>query len=494
MRRSSVRQRVTVTLVGGVAMMMTAAGVSPAAAAPATSGAAAATTICNKKCDGADPADAAGDRTAVTTTIDGRTIALHADDGDDMVWASVADGAAGDEVWLDRSFDGGQGWSSGSKLGDTSVPDGSTGWRTLLYNVDDWANTGVGATRACGKASDGADISCTSWARTTWNAANRREAAATALMAFYNNDTGLFDTTGWWNSANALTAIIDNIQDTNMPSYQYAIATTYDKNRDAQGGNFTNDYLDDTGWWGLAWVDAYDLTGDSRYLDTARADADHMADYWETDKCGGGVWWNTDRHYKNAITNELYLWLNAALHNRIDGDTTYLQRAQDEWNWFSDSGMINSSHLVNDGLDFDTCDNTGAVYTYNQGMILGGLTELHAATGDDGLLDAARQLADASTTDDTLNPGGVLADPGEPGSDGGPDGPSFKGAYARGLGALNSTLSGQPYSSYLSRQADSAYDADRNSFDQYGYHWAGPLDSVDAARQQSAVDLLNAAD
>jgi predicted alpha-1,6-mannanase (GH76 family) len=453
----------------------------------ASSPAAAATAICNRYCDGRDPSLSTQDRQPVSASVSSRSIVLHFDDADAMAWASIDKGAAGDTVWLDRSMDGGRTWADGSKLGATSVPGGGTGWRTQMYNVDDWNNQGVGALRACGQV--GGSIACTSWARSTWNAGSRSTAAATALMMSYDRTTKQFGGNGWWTSANALTAIIDNARVSGMGSYTYAIAETYDKNIGAQGGNFTNGYLDDTGWWGLAWVDAYDMTGDSRYLTTARADADHMYANWNS-TCGGGVRWSTDGEYKNAITNELFLQLTAALHNRIPGDTTYLNRAKTEWSWFQGSGMINSSHMINDGLN-DSCANNGqTTWTYNQGVVLGGLTELYKATGDSGLLTTARTLADASTAN--LQSGGVLREPGEGDSCTG-DGPSFKGAYVRGLGKLDTQLSDHPYAGDLSSWAASAYAKDRNSLDQYGPHWAGGNGTSDYGCQQSVLDLLNAA-
>ncbi|WP_399082392.1 glycoside hydrolase family 76 protein [Streptomyces sp. BBFR2] len=485
-RRATVRR---------AAAALAAAGLIAAVAAPAPA-AAADGGICNKFCDARDPANALKDRAPVTTTLHGRTVALHVDDGSAMAFGTLDNVVEGDKVWVERSFDGGRTWDGGSRLGDTTAPGGVGGWRTQMYNVDDWNTGRIGALRACAQVTGDDAIACTGWARSDWNSADRRQAAATALMMSYDRGTGLFGGDGWWTGANALTALIDTIRRTGVKSYAYAVDETYDKNKDRTDGGrlgqFRNEYLDDTGWWGLAWVRAYDLTGDTRYLDTARADADHMAGYW-TDKCGGGVQWKTDTAYKNAVTNELYIALNAALHNRTDGDTRYLDRATSGWNWLRGSGMINGKHLVNDGLN-DSCQNNGQpTWTYNQGVILGGLAELHQATGDGQLLRSARELADASTGSGDLNPGGILREPGESNGCTG-DGPSFKGAYVRGLGALNRELDGHPYDGYLKKQADTAYAKDRNALDQYGPHWNGDRgDGTGYGCQHSAVDLLNAA-
>jgi len=316
--------------------------------------------------------------------------------------------------------------------------------------------------------------------------------AVDALVRLYDQGTGVWPTSGWWNSANALTALTDYMISSKDHRYAWVIENTYTKKRYAGQGNFINDYVDDTGWWALAWIRAYDLTGDKRYLDTAQRDVDFM---WRNHDvvCGGGVWWTVSHQYKNAIANELFVKASAELAQRLGGaGTVYLQHAVSLWNWFEASGVIKADQLVNDGLNASCGNNDGPTWTYNQGVLLGGLIDLAGATGDDSYLVRARTLADSSSTSEQFNIDGVLTEPCEQhGCD--VNGPSFKGIYVRNLGELNRALDDHPYSDYLLKQASIAHEQDRNPADEYGLHWAGPVGGVSAATQQSAVDLLVAA-
>jgi predicted alpha-1,6-mannanase (GH76 family) len=470
----------TTSLVAALAGAGPAAAAEPAAAEPAA--------VCNRFCDGRDPGLAAADRQPGTAALHGRRLTLHVDDTAAMAWATLESGQPGDEVWLDRSFDGARSWATGSRLGATGIPEGASERRTDMYNVDDWAGRGVGVLRACGRAGDRPEVACTGWFRTTWNAWDRRTAAATALMMRFDRGNGLFDGHGWWTGANALIALIDSMRVSGMRSYDYAIAATYDKQINARQGQFRNEYSDDTGWWGLAWVAAYDLTGDARYLATARADADHMHTFWDT-RCGGGVHWRSDRRHKNAISNSLYIQLNAALAQRVPDDTTYRDRARTGWSWFRDTGMIRSDDIVIDAVDLDTCRATSGPLTYNQGVLIDALVQLDRL-GDADALAVARRVADAATASGYLHRDGIVREPGETDSCEG-DAPSWKGSYVRGLGVLNA-VTGGAYTAYLQRQADRAYADNRNTFDAYGPHWAGPYVNTSHLCQQSALDLLNA--
>lgn len=316
--------------------------------------------------------------------------------------------------------------------------------------------------------------------------------AVDALVRMYDQASGVWPTTGWWNSANALTALTNYMIQSGDHRYSWVLANTYDKKLHAEQGNFINSFVDDTGWWALAWIRAYDLTGDRRYLVTAQRGVDFM---WgnHDDACGGGLWWSTDHQYKNAIANELFVKAAAELATRLGvAGAPYLQDSIAVWDWFRKSGMIGSGRLVSDGLDRATCSSSGPVWTYNQGVVLGALVDLADATSDDSYLQQARTLADVSTTSEQLNIDGVLTEPCEQtGCD--VSGPSFKGIYVRNLGELDRALDDHPYRDYLVGQANIAHEHDRNSGNEYGLRWSGPVVDVNAASQQSAVDLLVAA-
>lgn len=314
-------------------------------------------------------------------------------------------------------------------------------------------------------------------------------AGMTALQIFYNSSTGLWNTSKWWQAGNALETTIDYSRITNTKTYHNLINNTFEKNK---GSKFINEWFyDDDGWWALTWIKAYDLTGETRYLDMAKTIFNDMKQGWDS-TCGGGIWWKKKRIYKNAITNELFLSVAARLHLRTKGDSgpgSYLDWAQRTWNWFKSSGMINSKNLVNDGLN-DACQNNGkTVWTYNQGVILGGLVDLYKATNDRSLIVQAQAIADAAIK--KLAPKGILQEPCEPSSCG-DDGPQFKGVFIRNLYYLYEITNKPAYKNFITQNANSIW-LHRNRNNQFGLNWAAPVDQVDAARQSSAMDALNAA-
>lgn len=313
--------------------------------------------------------------------------------------------------------------------------------------------------------------------------------SAEVLQCWYN-DKGLWDTTGWWNAANCLEAIASVIELTDGQQYLGVLEKTFARNR---RDDFLNEFYDDEGWWALAWIRAFDLTGETKYLAMAKTIFADMKGGWD-DHCGGGIWWKKDRRYKNAIANELFLLTAIRLHQRTPGDAgagSYLDWAQRTWAWFQQSGMINSDSMVNDGLNERCENNRHPTWTYNQGVILGGLVELYRSTGDTNLLQQARTLADASTRT-LVNSRGILREPNEPRGLRGADGPQFKGIYIRHLAELAELTGDAGYREFLERNARSVWQNNRDATNRFGGRWSGPVDTVDAARHSSAMRVITA--
>jgi predicted alpha-1,6-mannanase (GH76 family) len=456
--------------------------------------------VCATACDGTD--GPVGDNQPVgPATLSGRSISLHIDNRG-MAWGTIDTGTTGDEIWLDRSWNEGASWPGGSSLGRIGVGSGATSAKTKLYaTTDPVSKLYGGAVRACGRTVEGQNGACTAWARP---ASDRVGAAADALMYSYQPDTAWW-LSSWWNSAVAATTLFDYQQRTRRTELRWVVDEIFTKNTgvfpagvksgDALEGSFISRAIDDTEWWAIAWIQAYDLTGDPKYLDMAVTIANYVQGYWDTSSCGGGVWWDRERTYKNAVTNGLYIRMTAALHNRLPGDTTWLQRATTGWNWFNNSGLINSSNLVNDGLTGSCTNNGQTVWTYNQGLAIGGALELYRATGDSTLLTKARQLGDAALTSSVLSPGGILTEACDVGSASCDDNAKqFKGIFMRYLMDLADTTGDATYRTYAQRQSDSIWQNDRDSLNHLGQRWTGiGTNPHDWRTQASALGALLAA-
>jgi predicted alpha-1,6-mannanase (GH76 family) len=333
----------------------------------------------------------------------------------------------------------------------------------------------------------------------------RARVAADVLMGSYDPNKAWFPSS-WWNSAVALQTIGDYMQRTGDRRYLGQLDNTFEKDKgvfpagvlsgDPLLGNFTSRAIDDSEWWGLTWVQAYDLTRNPKYLDMAVTIANYVNGYWDTSTCGGGVWWNAERTYKNAVTNGLWIRLTAELHNRIPGDSQWLARSRAAWAWFQNSGMINANGLVNDGLT-DSCTNNGqTVWTYNQGVAIGGGLELWRATRDPQILAGVRRLADAAIGPNALVTDGVLTEACDAIDQTCDDnGKQFKGIFMRYWTDLVDTTHDPHYAAFLEQQATSIWNNDRDAAGRLGTRWNGATSDdhpnvFDWRTQASALSAL----
>jgi predicted alpha-1,6-mannanase (GH76 family) len=355
------------------------------------------------------------------------------------------------------------------------------------------------------------------------------EAALTTLQKWYNVSSGLWDTTGWWNSANCLTMLADfaaidphaagvgNLvfPNTLIEAQRYnlqlqkviinGLVHTYYGNQwpsfppgwpwgipnPINPKGFVNSYYDDEGWWALGWIRVYDVTHEGQYLQTAIDIFDDMVGGWNSSRCGGGIWWDKAETYENAIANELFLSAAAHLATRVDhaDSAYYLDWAQREWTWFQQSGMINNQYNINDGLTLDTCKNNGGtVWSYNQGVILGGLVELNKASPDASYIDTAHAIATAAIAK-LSDANGVLHDPCEPNC--GADGSQFKGIFVRNLQVLQQASPRPEYQVFIETNANAIWSDDRGPGNELSVVWSGPfIAPANASTQSSALDAL----
>jgi predicted alpha-1,6-mannanase (GH76 family) len=152
------------------------------------------------------------------------------------------------------------------------------------------------------------------------------------------------------------------------------------------GSEFRNEYLDDSAWWGVAWLKFFERSKDPRYLRTARLIHQHMADNWRKE---GGVSWGeeADKRDPNAITNSLFIILSARLY-RITKEKPFLDWAEKTLAWEKEVKLYDGTGIV------DRPGHQGDYWSYNQGVYPGALEALYRATGKAIYLEEAAGVAD----------------------------------------------------------------------------------------------------
>ena len=297
----------------------------------------------------------------------------------------------------------------------------------------------------------------------------------------------------WWNSANIFEALLDHDSLSGHSSVKLC-HRLYACNHLRFGGGFKNWAFDDEAWWAMAWIKAYDRTADKKYLKVSEGIFTDMASKAWDDKCGGGCHWMHHKQYKNAITNELFITLAANLAARHHSDTAlrryYLDWAVRGWTWLSQSGMRNTDDLYNDGLDDQCRNNRQWTWSYNQGMILGGLKQLYLLTGDRKYLNSAAETA-LSAIRHLSDTGGILTDPCGLGLT--VNSVQFKGIFIRYLSELNQELKDPTINAFILHNADVVWGNAQDEKHRFDGFWAGPYRKWWGGATGTALDLMNAA-
>lgn len=301
----------------------------------------------------------------------------------------------------------------------------------------------------------------------------------------------------WW-MAHAAENLIDAYVRTGDNFYKERLAQLYVGLLERNGGTWINELYDDMEWMALAWLRAWDVFGEEKYLEAVRVLWHDIKGGWNG-HCGGGIAWRkTQLDYKNTPANAPAVILAARLY-RAFGSEEDLAWALRIYEWQRTHLVDPATGFVWDGMNRlgDGTIDKDWRFTYCQGVYIGAGVELYRSTGDRGYLeDAVRtamtaraELADAGT--------GLLPD------EGGGDAGLFKGILARYVAGLIETA-GDPgsnagpvsgtLSAWLLANAETMWHHGRSESGWFGRDWnTPPRGCAELSAQLSGVMLLEMA-
>jgi Glycosyl hydrolase family 76 len=151
-----------------------------------------------------------------------------------------------------------------------------------------------------------------------------------------------------------------------------------------------NVYFDDSAWWGLSFIDAYQSTGYARYLTYAgRAMRFIVLGGWDNQQ-GGGIWWDTFHHHKTIEPLAAAVLIGTRLYEAEHRDTWALNSALKLLDWANAHSFNKARGLY----QRNATDKT--VMDYVQGLMATANWELCKTLKKQSYCTKARQIANAS--------------------------------------------------------------------------------------------------
>ena len=165
-----------------------------------------------------------------------------------------------------------------------------------------------------------------------------------------------------------------------------------------QGGN--DKYYDDNAWMVLTFLEAYEISGESRYLKRAEETLEFVVSGWD-EELGGGIWWH-ERHEgggKNTCVNAPGA-LGCFRVARFEKDAEAAK-----WNTFGEKitvwtvkNLQAPNGLFSDAINVKTKEINHAQLTYNAGLMLRVFLSLHARTGEQFYFDEALRMGKSANS------------------------------------------------------------------------------------------------
>ena len=176
-----------------------------------------------------------------------------------------------------------------------------------------------------------------------------------------------------------------------------------------QGGN--DKYYDDNAWMVLTFLEAHELTGESRYLKRAEETLEFVISGWD-EQAGGGIWWH-EQHKggdKNTCVNAPAA-LGCFRLARFGKEP-----AAAKWNAQGEKIAVwtvktlqGENGLFWDNIKVATGEINKGQLTYNSALMLRNFISLHTRTGQRFYLDEALRIGKAANG--FLGSNGIYRDP-----------------------------------------------------------------------------------